>query len=109
MNISFAPIHECNFACSYCYALGGNTFDGNVKKFDKSTIDKLIDYVYRDRYNEFSKFKFDFVSGGEPLLGFDTLEYFLHQIRLAEKEYDKSTSFLVVTNATLLTKDILRR
>lgn len=109
INISFAPVHNCNFACKYCYAQGGKGTDNYLKSFDKSSIEALINYIYYEKYSSYSNYKFDFVSGGEPLLNFEILEYFLERIRQIDKELNKSTVVFIVTNGSLLTPDIIQR
>ena len=102
INISFAPVHDCNLACKYCYARGGKEALSYKTGFDKSKIDRLIDFIYLEKYSHYNNYKFDFVSGGEPLLHFDILEYFLHKTRTIDETYGKKTTILVVTNGTLL-------
>ena len=77
LNISFAPIHSCNFSCKYCYADGGAATPNFGMQFDKVKIDDMLEYIYIKRYQTYQKYKFDFVSGGEPLLNITILEYFL--------------------------------
>ena len=108
LNISFAPIHNCNFACTYCYADGGKSSENYKTAFDEEKIDKLLDYIYLDKYAHFNKYKFDFVSGGEPLLAFPILEYFLERVRNLDEKHDKSTTVLIVTNGTLLTAEKIK-
>lgn len=109
LNISFAPIHACNFRCEYCYAEGGTATENFKKKFDRFEIDKLIDYIYFKRFSSFKKYKFDFVSGGEPLLAMDILEYFLSSVRKIDSTLGKQTTVFVATNGSLLTDSIIKR
>lgn len=103
MNISFAPVHDCNFACTYCYASGGQSTKNYEQSFTKEKIDRLLDYIYIEKYPYYQNYQFDFVSGGEPLLNMGLLEYFLHQVRLRDDANNKRTTVLIVTNGTLLT------
>jgi uncharacterized protein len=109
LNVSFAPIHDCNFECKYCYAVGGKATKHYKGYFTKQKIDQLINYIYIDKYAHFKKYKFDFVSGGEPLLAFPILEYFLENIRRMDKLFSKKTTVFIVTNGTLLSQDIIQR
>jgi uncharacterized protein len=102
LNISFAPVHDCNFSCKYCYAKGGEGTPNYQDHFDKSKIDNLLDYIYVRKYSNYPAYKFDFVSGGEPLLDFSILEYFLSKMRQMDRLHDKQTTVLIVTNGTLL-------
>ena len=63
LNISFAPIHSCNFACTYCYADGRKDAEGILNFFDEETIDKMLNHIYVDKYPGYRSYKFDFVSG----------------------------------------------
>ena len=109
MNFSFAPIHDCNFACKYCYADGGKSTVDYKLYFDEKKIDKLLDYIYADKYANYQNYKFDFVSGGEPLLDFPILEYFLKSLRNMDAIHNKASTVLIVTNGTLLTSQIIER
>ena len=107
MNISFAPVHECNFSCAYCYAIGGERTQIHKMRFTEAKIDLLMNYIYFEKYSDFKKYKFDFVSGGEPLLNIATLEYFLKTVRRVDTEHGKETTVLIVTNGALLTAEII--
>lgn len=107
LNISFAPIHDCNFSCKYCYANGGEATTNYKSQFNEHQIDNLLDYVYIKKYSYYKNYKFDFVSGGEPLLNFSILEYFLKNMRYISELHKKQTSVLIVTNGTLLTEQII--
>ncbi|MCL2250084.1 MAG: SPASM domain-containing protein [Oscillospiraceae bacterium] len=108
LNISFAPVQDCNFACKYCYADGGKGTSHYKSAFSKEQIDKMLEQIYKGRYSEYKRYKFDFVSGGEPLLDFPALEYFLKKARSFEQQLEKPTTVLIVTNGTLLTKEIVK-
>lgn len=108
LNVSFAPVHDCNFSCRYCYASGGKSTSNYKKSFDTEKIDELIEYIYRKRYGNYKKYKFDFVSGGEPLLNLNILEYFLEKVRIMDSCLNKKTTVLIVTNGTLLTPKIIK-
>ncbi len=109
LNISFAPVHDCNFSCAYCYAEGGKGTASYQRSFDKDMIDAMLNYIYVTKYSNYQKYKFDFVSGGEPLLNLDILEYFLKQVRIFDWKYNKKTAILIVTNGSLLTSEIIKK
>ncbi|MCL2424707.1 MAG: SPASM domain-containing protein [Oscillospiraceae bacterium] len=108
LNISFAPVQDCNFACKYCYAKGGEGTSHYKMAYDESKIDKMLTHIYKEKYAKYQSYKFDFVSGGEPLLDFPILEYFLAKIRDLDNQLNKKTTVLVVTNGTLFTEEIIR-
>jgi len=103
-NISFTPVYDCNFGCKYCFA----DYEGHKEPFTKEKIDELLEYIYIKKYSNYNKYKFDFVGGGEPLLNFDILHYFLTCVREFDQQLNKSTTVLIVTNGTLLTEDKIR-
>jgi len=109
LNISFAPVHDCNFACKYCYAKGGKGTQYYQMKYDENNIKKMLSCIYKGKYASYENYKFDFVSGGEPLLEFDILEYFLKTLRSYDSELDKKTTVLIVTNGALLTSEIIQK
>lgn len=43
-NISFTPVHECNFSCRYCFAKGGNTYNDIEKDFTDEKIEKCLNF-----------------------------------------------------------------
>ena len=108
LNISFAPIHDCNFLCRYCYAEGGTGTSNYRLQFDEAKINLLLEHIYKEKYYYYNKYKFDFVSGGEPLLNVPLLEYFLSSMRKISKKEKKETTVLIVTNGSLITPEIIK-
>lgn len=108
LNISFAPVHNCNFLCKYCYAEGGASTSNYCLQFDKDTIDSMLKYIYKEKYQYYKKYKFDFVSGGEPLLNVPLLEYFLKKMRKISQSVGKDTTVLIVTNGSLITPETIK-
>lgn len=108
LNVSFAPVQDCNFRCKYCYAKGGEGSSHYKTTYDESKIDKMLAYIYEEKYADFQNYKFDFVSGGEPLLDYPILAYFLMKIRDLDTRLNKKTTVLIVTNGTLLTEGIIK-
>lgn len=100
--ISFAPIHDCNLSCKYCYASGGKATPNYKSQFNEEKIDQLLDYIYVKKYSQYFQYKFDFVSGGEPFLNQELLELVLQKIRIKSEQHKKKTTIFIVTNGTLL-------
>ncbi len=98
--------NNCNLDCTYCYFSGSYpkyTSKGN--KFMKfETAKKAIDLLYDNSDKQQNKITISFY-GGEPLLNFalikDVVDY--AKERLKEKEIE----FGIVTNGTLLNKEIM--
>jgi len=108
VSLSFPPVHECNFRCRYCFAGGGENYTGKQQQFTRDKIDKMLQYVYDVKFSESKQFRFDFVSGGEPLLNFEIMQYFIDRVKEIDVEKGVKTTFFVVTNGTLLNENILR-
>lgn len=104
--LSFAPTHECNLNCSYCYGGQGKNYVGEIRGFDEETIRYVIDTLVNDLYEDAAAYRIDFVGGGEPLLHFAAVQYTVDYIeRLAEKRGKRITAW-VCTNGTLITDEI---
>lgn len=106
-NVSFPPVHRCNLNCQYCFAGGGNNYSGDRPEFDRERIDRLLHFVYEDYFKDYKKFRFDFVSGGEPLLNFEAIRYLVEQVREIDCRKQSKSSFFLVTNGTLITDEII--
>lgn len=103
---SFPTVHNCNLRCKYCFADHGNNYKGNVKHLDKKLIKDIFEFMYSDFYKEYDGYRLDFVSGGEPLLNFEALQY---AIEIAEEFYmrtGKKTNIFICTNGTVDNPDI---
>ncbi|MFW5720920.1 MAG: radical SAM protein [Bacteroidota bacterium] len=98
LSLVIAPTLKCNFVCPYCYE------DGDVSSMNYSILDQLISYIHSIR-------NIDRLSicwhGGEPLLAFDKILYFL------DKLYSKFPELLInhsmVTNGYLLCNEKMEK
>ena len=77
--LSFAPTYNCNFKCSYCFGECGNYFKGEQKSFSHESLKNMLDCFFYKIYPDAKHYRIDFVSGGEPLLGYpiikETIDY----------------------------------
>lgn len=98
LSLVIAPTLRCNFACPYCYE------DNSESIMDYYTIDHLINYIYSFRKIEKISICWD---GGEPLLAFDKMLYFLDGL------YSRNSKLLVnhslVTNGYLLCNEKIEK
>lgn len=93
--------HNCNLGCRYCYADGGG-FGGSKGDMKQAVAKKAVDFLFQ-RSGQAKRCIINF-DGGEPFLNFplvqDTVKYALEKA----KELDKTVSFNISTNGTLLTR-----
>ena len=98
----FAITLRCDHKCDYCQ-VSRQSLD--YKEYDMSfeTIDKAIDLMLKSP-GEHLTMEFQ---GGEPLLVFNKIKYSIEKVFQENKNLKKSISFVICTNLTYLTDDIL--
>lgn len=89
---------KCNMRCSYCYE--ENKVKRNMQT-SQSVLEKIINFIVI-KVNELPKQENVVIDihGGEPLLEFEKMVYFIECIRM--KLVDYNVSYNIVTNGTLL-------
>lgn len=96
--------HDCNLACKYCFAEGGeyHSHDRSLMSFEtgKKALDFLVDHSGNRKNLEVDFF------GGEPLMNFDVVKQLVEYGRSIEKEKNKNFRFTLTTNAMLLNDEI---
>ena len=94
--------HDCNLACSYCFASTGN-FGGRPHLMSpeagRASVDFLIAESRGRKYLDVDFF------GGEPLMAFDVVKDVVHYARKQGGEHGKEFRFTLTTNCTLLDDD----
>lgn len=94
--------HNCNLACTYCFADGG-TYCGERRTMSyetaKAAIDMLVEASGKRRNLEVDFF------GGEPMLDFDVVKKTVLYARSIEKSKNKNFRFTITTNAFKLTDE----
>lgn len=104
--VSFPTIRDCNFKCQYCFASSGNNFIHETKEMTIEALKNILDFLYFDYFKEYNSIRFDFVSGGEPLLNYPIIQK-LNGLLKEYNERTKKTSFIwVCTNGSLLQDSI---
>lgn len=96
------PSHKCNLSCSYCYAQESRS----TKELDLLSIKRSIEYIF---CNNTGKTKvFTFIGGGEPFMTWrilaDSIDYIIQKSSQLHIKYQ----IRIVTNATLLTRNIVK-
>lgn len=92
---------DCNLKCRYCYE-GPNK---PILIMNKETANDVVEYIKNDFIKtDMSELKIVF-HGGEPLLNFDVMKYFVKEIKnLFPNVY---TFFSLTTNGTIFNEEIL--
>lgn len=94
--------HNCNLACTYCFADGG-TYCGERQTMSyetaKAAIDMLVEMSGKRRNLEVDFF------GGEPMLDFDVVKKTVYYARSLEKTHNKNFRFTITTNAYKLSDE----
>lgn len=103
--LSMPSIHACNMKCKYCFAHSGENFEGDIRDMDEKTLKDSLDYLYFEYFKECQNFRFDFVSGGEPLLNFKAIMNIIH-VTDEYRKSNKNTQFWLCTNGTINSEDI---
>lgn len=104
--LSFIPEHRCNFNCRYCFAKGGESYSDSKKNFEKLDIEKTLNCFF-NIFSDISRYRIDFVSGGEPLLYFDAIKYTIEYAERFQINSGKRVQIWLCTNGSLLTKEIV--
>ena len=94
--------HNCNFACTYCFADGG-TYNDERRNMSFETAKAAIDMLVR-MSGKRRNLEVDFF-GGEPMLDFDVVKKAVYYARSLEKEKNKNFRFTITTNAFMLSDD----
>lgn len=96
--------NTCNMRCKYCYAHGG-VYESEESIMSKETAKAAVDF-FLDKFGKISSIKF---IGGEPLMNQEVLKFvceYIDELKAADK-IAKVPSYIVNTNGTILTDEIL--
>ena len=96
MNLTLCLTHDCNLACTYCYA-GAKRRDTMTRHVADTALEFAI-----ERTTETLQLGF---FGGEPLMEWALLQYATEQAEAATKRSGIRLLPTVTTNATLLTEE----
>ena len=94
--------HNCNLACTYCFADGG-TYKGERQTMSYDTAKAAIDMLVGNSGTR-RNLEVDFF-GGEPMLDFDVVKKTVLYARSLEKSHNKNFRFTITTNAYKLSDD----
>lgn len=94
----------CNLECVYCYeAQNGSNDKKRLMSFEmaRQAVDYLVHRSSRRRDLQITFF------GGEPLLNIKVMKKVVDYCKDVEQNTDKKFTFELITNSTLLTKDVV--
>lgn len=103
---SFPTIHKCNLKCKYCFADAGLNYKDENKYMTPRQIENIYNFLLTcDEFKDSLNFRLDFVSGGEPLLGFDLIKEAKKIGDRMFSKYKKSFNIWLCTNGILLNEE----
>lgn len=110
-NAYIVVTENCNFNCKYCFISNAVQNTHPVKVMTKEVASKavmLLQRTYERQQHSYDK-TITFY-GGEPLLNFDVIKFFIDEVNKIKKEcyWPEDVKYALITNGSLLTKDILR-
>lgn len=110
-NAYIVVTENCNFNCKYCFISTAVQNTHPIKVMTKEIASKavmLLQRTYEKQQHSYDK-TITFY-GGEPLLNFDVIKFFIDEINRIKKEHywPEDVKYALITNGSLLTKDILR-
>lgn len=110
-NAYIVVTENCNFNCKYCFISNAVQNAHPIKVMTKEVATKavrLLQRTYEKQQHAYDK-TITFY-GGEPLLNFDIIRFFMDEINRIKKDHYWPTDvkYALITNGSLLTKDILQ-
>lgn len=94
---------DCNLACSYCYE---DNFRGSFY-MSSETADLFTETVIREQIGKGHEVKVSFY-GGEPLLSLQLIKAIAGRLLAAAERAGTKFSFSMITNGTLLTRELVQ-
>ncbi|WAK04451.1 His-Xaa-Ser system radical SAM maturase HxsB [Methylobacter sp. YRD-M1] len=98
----FVVTLRCDYTCQYCQ-VSRQTDDKLAYDMSQETADRALEFVFR---SPSPAIKIEF-QGGEPLLNFPMIRYVVEQAKRINENHGKDVQFVITTNLSLLTDDIL--
>ncbi|MGD8451990.1 MAG: His-Xaa-Ser system radical SAM maturase HxsB [Phycisphaerae bacterium] len=98
----FVPTLRCTHGCSYCQ-VSQQTEDLCAYDMSGEVADASVDFMFRSP-SPYLKVEFQ---GGEPLLRFDLVKHIVHKVKDHPAYEHRSVDFVICTNLSPLTDDML--
>ena len=96
--------HDCNLACRYCFAEGGE-YHGRRELMSYEVGKAALDFLIANSGNR-RNLEVDFF-GGEPLMNFQVVKDLVAYGREQEKIHNKNFRFTLTTNGVLLNDEVM--
>lgn len=106
-NVYIVVTENCNFNCKYCF-ISDIVSDNSKKEVMTKTVAKatveLLQRTYEHQQHDYDK-TITFY-GGEPLLNFDIIKYFIQEVDKVKEflYWPEDVKYALITNGSLLTK-----
>ncbi len=97
--------HDCNLACTYCFAGGGN-YCGEKGNMPLEVAKAAVDFLMR-KSGKIKNLEMDFF-GGEPLLNLGVVKETVEYAKARAAEHGKNIKFTLTTNTLLLDDETTR-
>lgn len=94
--------YTCNFRCVYCYSAKGRS--AQQGKFEDYKA--IIDYLFCSGRQQIGPYLITFSGGGEPLMSFPLIKQIVEYTENMAEGKDYYYSFGMVSNGSLLTREI---
>jgi uncharacterized protein len=101
-NLVLHVAHNCNLACTYCYADHGK-YQGKAMLMEQGQAQRYIDWLF-DQSGEHQNLGITFF-GGEPLLNMPVVREAAAYAREVAANQGKSVRFSMTTNGTLISDE----
>lgn len=102
---------KCNFNCEYCFLKDAVYKNPNTKIMDNITIRDTVTFlqqIYEAQKNNKDNDQIITFYGGEPLLNFDGIKYFINEVKKTIKDkYWPKVQYSIVTNGSLIKKETI--
>ena len=111
LRLSLITSYACNLKCPYCFVppvWAGWSRKIPTKTMSNDTIELIIKFIDSiQAATHFSRITVDLVGLGEPLLYPDIIVQIMNRIADYAHSANINSSFLIISNGTLITEDIL--
>lgn len=94
------PTLRCNQQCIYCHA-SAQSINQTDKDMDNETASKILDVIF----NSTSSFIAIEFQGGEPLVNWPLIKFFIAEAQKKNKKFKKQLEIRLVSNFSLMTEE----